>query len=294
MLELLPLSSAQVASANVGVIMTAHNRRESTLRCIQSIIDQQVATATKLVIVVVDDGSSDGTADALHERFPNVEVVKGTGDLYWGGGMRIAHFRLLESVRPDHLLWVNDDVVLTPDALSVLLTVAAERPGAIVVGPLCDPDSKETTYSGFRRAGRSPLGLVLQEPSPSGAPTDTFNGNVVLLPETVYAKLGPVDAAFPHKYGDLDYGYRAAARGVPVVIAPAHVGTCPRNVSHGTWQDPTQSLTRRLSDLHSPKVKPFRPYMTFIRRHGGPEWPLRIPGGYIKAYWAIFRSRAQC
>jgi GT2 family glycosyltransferase len=71
----------------------------------------------------VDDGSTDDTATAVSQRFPQVKILQGTGSLFWNGGMRIAFAQALQHDY-DYYLWLNDDTVLYPNALETLLTTA--------------------------------------------------------------------------------------------------------------------------------------------------------------------------
>lgn len=239
-----------------------------------------------MAVVLVDDASQDGTREAVSARFPDVHIVEGGGDLYWGGGMRIAHRSLTDFSEPNFLMWLNDDVILFREAIEMLLKASVRQQTVVVVGALMDPQTKETSYSGFSRTGRSPLGLSLVAPK-TGQTVDTFNGNVLLLSRTAYRLLGSVDAAFPHMYGDLDYGYRARDLAIPIRVADKHVGWCQRNDGLKTWRDQDLSRGRRLQNLHSVKVMPLRPNCEFLRRHGGLEWPIRLLGGYLKAYLRI-------
>ena len=88
-----------------------------------------------------------------HLNIPNVVVLAGTGELYWTGGMIMADEAAMAG-RPDHLLWLNDDVELADGTITMLIDVGA-RDGneAIVVGTTVDPDSREATYGGYRRLG---------------------------------------------------------------------------------------------------------------------------------------------
>jgi GT2 family glycosyltransferase len=292
MLKLIPLDRFQQRlppnqAVTIGVIMASHNRRLATLRCIESLAAQEATMAIDLTILLVDDSSQDGTPNAVRACFPYVHIVEGSGDLYWGGGMRLAHQALTAVSEPDYLLWLNDDVTLRLDALNALMKTASAQPEGVVVGALLNPKSQETSYSGLIRRGRSPLGVFLVDPSTSTQIVDTFNGNVVLIPRTAYRVLGAIDAAFPHLFGDLDYGYRASKLGIRIVVAPGHMGCCERDDLTRTWEDPNLRLWQRLKHLHSVKVMSLRPRVEFLRRHGGLEWPLRLVMGYLKEYGQI-------
>ena len=70
----------------IAVVMTCHNRRETTLRCLEALQRQEGHDAT-LALFVTDDGSDDGTAEAIRAQWPDAKVMLGPGDLYWAAGM---------------------------------------------------------------------------------------------------------------------------------------------------------------------------------------------------------------
>ena len=108
-----------MGSTRVAALIAAHNRRDLTLACLRSLDAQRVPGVT-VDAFVLDDGSSDGTSEAIAEQFPEVTVLHGDGELYWGGGMRQA-FAAAIAGDYDHYLWLNDDVYLDDGALAVLL-----------------------------------------------------------------------------------------------------------------------------------------------------------------------------
>lgn len=73
----------------ITVIFTCFNRREKTLQCIKSLSGGNKDIAFQYVIV--DDNSTDGTYEALEDLKRSgmtIDVLRGTGNLFWAGGMR--------------------------------------------------------------------------------------------------------------------------------------------------------------------------------------------------------------
>ena len=211
-------------------LLTCHNRRKHTLECLESLRATAIPGVTAKVHLV-DDGSNDGTAEAVAAAYPDVQINRGSGDLFWGGGMRLAFTRAVPA-RPDYVLWLNDDVVLDPDALERLLTTyaslcAERRPLSVVVGSTRDPQTGVTTYGGVRRTSRlRRMAFSLVTPTDTPQACDTMNGNVVLIPRSVYSVVGNMDQSFTHGGGDTDYGLRLARPGaryssLPATWAPA-------------------------------------------------------------------------
>jgi GT2 family glycosyltransferase len=259
----------------VCAILTSHNRRELTLRCLGDLFGQECPD-TEITAVLVDDGSTDGTPDAVAGRFPQVSVVRADGTLWWATGMAVAEAEARRAARPDFLLWLNDDVKLAPDALTTLLDCHARTEGTprLIAGAVCDPVTGRTTYGGVARVDWHPLRYRLVEPRSEPVRVDTVNGNVLLVPSSTYELLGSIDGVFVQSYADLDYGLRLGRLGGVAWLAPGHVGTCPRNESRHREDRAGLPWRARWSWLLGPKGMPPRSHLRYLRRHGGPAWPV--------------------
>ena len=269
----------------IAVLMTCHNRREHTLSCLESLkaAAGRVAAEADVDVFLVDDGCTDGTAKAVAERFPRVTVVPGTGSLYWCGGMRVAWRAAARAGGYVAYLWLNDDVQLADTCLSRLLETAATvvrqtgREG-IVVGATAD-DSDRTTYGEMGSAGVLPAGDLAR-------PIKSFNGNIVLVPHEVYRTVGGFSRVYSHGFGDLDYACRANRAGIPIWLAPNHLGTCSMD-KVTRWERPDLTLWQRLVALHRPTGCPPWELAFIMIRHGGWWFPFTV----ARLYWrALFPS----
>jgi GT2 family glycosyltransferase len=256
---------ASPITQDIAVLITCHNRRETTLRCLRALREQTLLPGYALRIFLTDDGSSDGTADSVRCEFPEVRLLEGDGNLYWVGGT----LRAWEAARPAaYYLWLNDDVVLRPHALRTLLEVHREAsdPAAIVVGATCDPLAGKTCTGGMRRA--SWYDVSVMEPTDRVQACDSMNGNIVLVPRAAEERIGALDPAYTHFFADGDYGLRAKKHGVPVLLAPGHLGECRLNPLAGSSFDPQLSIRERWRKLFGPKgYRPPRQWWAFVRAH---------------------------
>jgi len=267
----------------ITAILASHNRREKTLTCLQSYFDQVVNSPVVLDAVLVDAGSSDGTAREVETRFVGVRIVREGASLFWSAAMARAESEAL-ALDPDALVWLNDDVVLEPGALARLMRIAGDprTTARIVVGRIHDPDSDEPTYGGVRRIGWHPLRFALVPPADEPVEAETFNGNLALVTRAAADAVGTFDGGFAHATADFDYGLRARALGIPILVAPGRAGVCRRNSDIGTWRDPALGARARWRSLLGPKGLPPRSMARYLRRHGGRAWPLFWITLYLK------------
>ena len=277
----------------VAVLMTCFNRREITLAGLRSLREQVGLQDCELAVYLVDDGSRDGTWQAVEQEFPEVHLLRGDGSLFWNGGMRKAFAAAMKSGH-DGYLWFNDDTVLLKDAIQRLLQCEANwklrHPPAIVAGSVKDAKTGERTYGGFRMNKRG-LSMKLEpvQPDPRrGIACDSMNGNLVFIPEEVAGVLGNLEKRFRHQIGDVDYGLRARAAGFDVVLAPDYFGFCSSNPSAGTWRDRSLPFARRWKNLMSPKGAPFGEWLLYTRRHYGWRWPMYFLSPYCKTVFSSF------
>ncbi|MFN3076602.1 MAG: glycosyltransferase [Alphaproteobacteria bacterium] len=264
----------------VSVLLACHDRKALTLAALEGVMAQRLPASVILDILLVDDGSTDGTGEAVAGRFPQVRRLRGDGTLFWNGAMTLAQQAAMGEEIAFHL-WLNDDVVLYPDALEHLLAlhdgeVAAGRRAPIIVGSMVDPATGRPSYGGhFRRPGIHPFrfGRVFADGEAPIA-CDTFNGNCLLVPASVFRILGPIDPIFSggQSLGDTDYGLRAAEAGIPRLVAPRAVGTCAPNLTSYPWREKGRSLGQRLRALTGPLGPVRHQTVAFYRRHGGFGW----------------------
>jgi GT2 family glycosyltransferase len=275
----------------VVALLACHNRRDRTLRSLESLFAQEVE-GIAVGAVLVDDGSTDGTSDAVRSRFEDIEIVRADGSLYWARAMALAEQHAMAH-RPEFLLWLNDDVVLYPSALRTLVATDQADGGArIVAGYTVDPATGVPTYGGASRVDWHPLRFRLVVPAESRATSaDTFNGNVVLVPRAISQAVGGIDGRFEHAFADYDYGLRARSLGFEIVVAGAAVGECRRDYEAARWRDSSLPLVARYRLMLGRKGVPIASSARYLRRHGGALWPVYVVATYAKVAVDHIRAR---
>ena len=98
----------------VSLIIPVFNGLDYTRKCIanlNTVISKAESTEYSVNIVIVDDGSKDGTSDWIKSQsFPNVYLVRGDGNLWWSGGVNVGVKYALQNLHADYILLWNNDV----------------------------------------------------------------------------------------------------------------------------------------------------------------------------------------
>lgn len=199
--------SGQLDTPTVYVIVPVYNRKETTLTCLENL--KQSGDLYRYRILIVDDASTDGTAEAVHAQYPEAIVLPGSGDLWWTGAMAQGMQYACDH-GADYLFWLNDDCIPGPEALPKLVAFMQTHPDAIVA-PTCyslEGGDRVAQHNGF--LGRSSFaakpGEVIE--------VQGMSGWCVGMPAAVCRRLGPPNAArFPHYNGDDMYILKATRSG---------------------------------------------------------------------------------
>jgi GT2 family glycosyltransferase len=268
-------------------LITCFNRYPAALRCLQALLAQEVPGRGNLSVYLVDDLSPDGTGEKLKAMFPDLNVIMGTGSLFWCRGMRLA-WQAAAPKNPDFYLWLNEDTFLLPGALVSLWetwrTAQARKPDTpcLVVGACRDESGQTLTYGGQRRRGIHPAKLTPVPLASSAQSCDTFEGNLVLIPRDVFGKVGFL-TGFRHAMGDTDYGYRAVRRGCQILQAPGAQAVCERGARETYPGKKTgwQGLATRASRKQLPPWD----WLLFLCRHAGAWGPWFWAWTYFRSLW---------
>ena len=270
--------------ANLAVIMTCYNRRNTTLACLNALYQGK----NDCDVYLTDDGSSDGTTEAVKAEYPEVQILQGNGNLFWVGGMHLAFGEAIK-YQYDYYLWLNDDTFLEANAVSKLLQLHQNLtelgyPDSIVVGSTKDSITGKATYGGAVKSKKWYSNkFEFLEPSSVIQKCDAMYGNCVLIPKSVAAKVGNIDTAFVHSLGDLDYALRARKLGCKIWAAPGYIGTCTKNSIRNSWADTNLNLLERLKKVLQIKAFPLKSWTIFCSRHSGPFWIFYWFLPYIRA-----------
>ena len=133
----------------IAALYTCFNRKEKTLASLSSLDDARKNTDHdfNLDIYLTDDGSTDGTSEAVKKEFPNVNIMYGDGNLFWAEGMRTSWKKAMEKDYDGYLL-LNDDVEIYANVFNQLFSAHSYckntfGKSGIYIGPTEDKDISE-------------------------------------------------------------------------------------------------------------------------------------------------------
>ena len=269
----------------IAVLITVFNRREKTLRCLESLSQQKNLQNVEVETFVTDDNSTDGTSAAIKIFYPQVHLFKGNGFLYWAGGMRYTYEQSW-FYKADYYLLLNDDTVLYDNTISTLVDCINQKKGepAICIGSTKDNESDKISYGGYHLMHKNKWKSGIVYSNDKCMQCDFGNANIMLISKEVINKIGFLSNNYTHSLADYDYTLTAKKAGFDVFVAPGFLGECKDD--HGNnWKSSKVSLKERIKYLKSPTGLAYKEYLIFIRRHFPASYPSAIAKLWLKTFF---------
>lgn len=270
-----------------AVILTL-NHYEDTHECLQSV---QATDYPDLKVVLVDNGSEDGTPDQVRRDFPSVQVIENGQNIGVPAGYNIGFQHALNQ-GADYILMLNNDTVITPDMIKELLAVGGDdlQTGIIMPKVLYHGSQDKVWSSGGRYRAFPPAILMTDNRKDYQERTRLIEyapGCGLLIHRRAFERAGLFDPGYFFLWDDWDFSERVRAHGLKIWYAPN--ARMWHKVST-TTQGPRSPLFWRTMGSSIAR---------FYRRHGRPFW-LQLPVhlGYVVlreffwkrnwAYWSDF------
>jgi GT2 family glycosyltransferase len=253
----------------LSVVMVNWNTRDLTLRCLSHLLGLGLPEETE--IWVVDNGSTDGSAEAIRTGFPRVGVLENDRNL----GFARANNRALTRCRGRYALLLNSDCFPKPDAVSVLLGAMEKDPGVgIAGGALLHPDGRTQNSFGVAPSLITellPKGLLQlffparypskRKPPSSDLEVEAVLGAFLMVRRSAWERVGGLDEGYFFFLEETDWCLRMRQAGWKVVHVPSARAVHLQGQSAG--KDPAGA-----------RVEFYRSRYRFFARHRG-RWALR-------------------
>ncbi len=220
------MSDNNSALPRVAAIIINWNSLDHVRTCVGSL---KLSTLPFFRIIIVDNGSADGSVDKLEDQFKGddqIELIRNEKNLGFAAGMNVG-LRHALSIGSDYAFVFNNDAVIDPECVGVLVR-ESQQENAGIAGPRIFYKSQGDKiwqgggYFDYLRAGvRNPeKNKFLPVPIKETVAVDFVTGCAMLVKRDVFDKLGLYDEDYFFYTEDLDFCLNAGRKGVPVLFVP--------------------------------------------------------------------------
>ena len=259
------MAATEGRSPLVAAIVLNYNLPEVTERCVASLLQSDY---DPLHLIIVDNGSQDGSAEMLRGRFPQTTILASDRNLLFAGGMNLG-LRHALAMGADYALVLNNDTVVSREMVKRLVEAATSLPQAGIVAPLIRRADGRLWSAGSQRRGVCPFPRDVGRGKRATLPSQPFRvdyvtGCAMLIRHDVLKAIGLFDERYAMYYEDADFCVRAASAGYALWVVPA--AEMVHLVSESAKRQAPQSVY-----AHT------RYRLRFYRQHHQPLWWVGLP-----------------
>ncbi|MFC3678316.1 glycosyltransferase family 2 protein [Ferrovibrio xuzhouensis] len=232
----------------IFVLIPVFNRLQHTKQVLDDLRRQTLVGA--LHLVVIDDGSTDGTSDFLASQ-QDVVTLRGNGSLWWGGAIQsgLEYVRTQEPTDRDYVLFLNNDTSFEPGYVETLVETSRSHGDAAVGSVIHEPGRDPPLTSIGARVNINGLAVWdrLSELTPEEVrankatyQVDALSGRGTLYPAMLFSRFGMMRPwLLPHYFADYEVAMRFARHGVRLLVATGAIVYSPpvygNDVSRFNW-----------------------------------------------------------
>ncbi len=286
-----------------AILLPVFNHLEYTRVTLEELYDlTREIEDHRIDIVLIDDGSTDGTSDWVKQHYPDVIILSGDGNLWWSGAINLGARHSIEVLNADYLLLWNNDIGIDRQYFHNLFEILADIEDPVVIGSKIyirgesdlvwsaggyfNPRNGQSGMHGYFEKDTDELNKIRE--------VDLLTGMGTIVPAKVVESIGFWDQEnFPQYHGDSDFTYRAKLAGYSVRVYPQLRMYNDVDNSGIEHEGSFRNLIRLFSDIRSKSnlkknLKWYRLYAKSPRAYLPLIWLyLKIIGGFIK--WKIIR-----
>lgn len=209
----------------VAIVILNWNGREDTLACLASLSSLSYANVE---LIVVDNGSMDGSATAIRAAHPTVDVIEAGLNLGFSAGNNVGIYRALER-GADFVLLLNNDTEVAPDLVDAFLAAARRHPqaGAFAGRIYFHAEPRCIWYAGtawnskaacFEHLGEG----IVDDGSSFAIESETAYacGCAMFVSSARLRELGLLDESYFLYFEETDWCFRARSAGYPSIYVP--------------------------------------------------------------------------
>ena len=272
----------------IAVLLTCHNRKDKTLSCLKSLYRayENNDADLEIIIYLTDDGSTDGTKEAVSQLYPEVNILIGNGNLYWAGGMRNSWNEALKTDFDGYLL-LNDDTNVAMNVFDQLFKVNKHSFttygfGGIYIGFTHD-GNYSVTYGGSVIINKFLFSAQRLVPNGKIEECNLGNANIMLVSQDAVNKIGILSEEYIHGIADYDYIIMAGKKDVPVLTTTDYCGICLKDKPNHYEKFVNLTYKERKKYLFNPTTLALGDNINLMKKF----YPYRLPFVYVAAYFKL-------
>ena len=243
----------------VSIVIPTYNRI-ARLKQVIAALEQQTYPLEDIEVIVVSDGSTDGT----HEYLASIKTPLNLRfAAQQNSGPAAARNNGFRSARSEYVLFIDDDVVPSPQLVAEHMRLHDARPSLVVLGPMLNPpDFTHSPWVAWEQAMLEKQYAAMRRGDWAATARQFYTGNTS-LPRQVLISSGGFDERF-RRAEDIELAYRLEKLGVEFLFTMEAVGYHYAERSFDSWLQ-TPYAYGRYEIVFSREVKP--QLLTFIREH---------------------------
>ena len=199
------------------ILLPVHNRREVTRRFIKCLTEQ---TYRKYHLVLIDDGSTDGTAAMVREKVPSPTVLTGNGDWWWGGSLHEGYKWLQKqgSSLTDLVLIINDDTEFEENFLETAVAFLRDRKKTFLLAQCYSKEDNTFIDAGVHVNWKR---FSFEQPSPDKPVNCLSTRGLFFRVGDFFSVGGFRPRLLPHYLSDYEFTIRAHRKGMSLLTDPS-------------------------------------------------------------------------
>lgn len=210
-------------SKRIFIIILNWNQKEDALECLSSVTKIDY---TNYKVILVDNGSIDGSQEAIKNNYPEVVLIENKENLGYANGNNVGIKHALKK-GADYIFILNNDTVVDSKTPSLLVDAAEEEKNIGIVGPkiyYCKEPNRIQSVGGILDRNFNPLHRGFKEIDKDQfedtKEVDFVSGSAMLIKREVFDKIGFFDSQFFMYWEETDFCYRARKQGFRIVVVP--------------------------------------------------------------------------
>jgi N-acetylglucosaminyl-diphospho-decaprenol L-rhamnosyltransferase len=223
----------------IYIVVPVFNRKTFTQHFLYCMREQ---TFRNFDIIIVDDGSTDGTAELITDQFREVQLLRGNGNLWWTGAINLGIRHVMKRAsEADAILVINDDIEVDSEYLEILYRLWKSMPKTLIGSILVDSKEPEIINDGGRIVNWWTAKFTVLNSKRKlsefeknyHVDVSLLTGSGTLIPIQVFWEIGLYDEKHFQQCGDTELPVRAKNSGYRLIVSYAAIAKMHFEASDG-------------------------------------------------------------